>query len=90
MIQNAEKEVANIGIRLLDDAYLAWLSAESACERALHAWFKATGGSRAIAFSAYRAALDLEDAAAHDLQRLWELAGPCREALVDDEDAVRE
>ncbi len=85
MIENAEKDVAEIGIRLLDDAYLAWLSAESVCERSLHAWFKATGGSRAIAYCAYRAALDLEDAAARDLQRLWELAQPCRTWLVEPE-----
>jgi hypothetical protein len=89
MIENAETEVAKIGIRLLDDAYLAWLSAESTCEGSLHAWFEGTGGSRAIAFSAYRAALDREEAAARDLQRLSELAGPCHERLVPGEEGVR-
>ncbi|MBV9310655.1 MAG: hypothetical protein JOZ73_07480 [Solirubrobacterales bacterium] len=85
MIENAERDVAEIGIRLLDDAYLAWLTAESVCERSLHAWFKATGASRATAYCAYRAALDLEDAAARDLQRLWELAQPCRTWIVKPE-----
>ena len=85
MIENAERDVAEIGIRLLDDAYLAWLTAESVCERSLHAWFKATGGNRTVAYSAYRAALDLEAAAARDLQRLWELAQPCRAWLVEPE-----
>ena len=46
MTDNATTEVAAIGVRLLDDAYLAWFSAESECELALHAWFQRTDGAR--------------------------------------------
>lgn len=81
MIDNVETEVAQIGVRLLDDAYLAWFSAETDCEIALRAWFDAAG-DRHTAYFAYRAALDREAAAASDLQRLWRLAEPCRETLV--------
>jgi hypothetical protein len=82
MITNAETELAEIGVRLLDDAYLAWFSAESEAERALRAWSGGLGGDRTAAYAAYRAALDREEAAARDLQRLSELAEPCRESLV--------
>jgi hypothetical protein len=34
-----------------------------------------------MAYAAYRAALDREEAAAQDLERLWELAEPCRASL---------
>jgi hypothetical protein len=74
-------DVAEIGIRLLDDAYLAWLAAESEAENALKAWVEPGGVDRASAYCAYRAAVDREEAAARDLKRLWELAGPCRETL---------
>jgi hypothetical protein len=43
MLDNIETEVASIGVRLFDDAYLAWFSAESECEAALQAWFQSTG-----------------------------------------------
>lgn len=82
MINNATTEVAEIGVRLLDDAYLAWFSAESECERALHAWFHATGCSEAQAYFSYRAALDREEAAARDLARLAGLTEACSETLV--------
>jgi hypothetical protein len=74
MIESTETEVAAIGIRLIDDAYLAWFSAESESENALRGWFQATGERRAGAYVAYRAAVDREEAAARDLQRLWRLA----------------
>jgi hypothetical protein len=78
MTQNEEAEVGQIGIRLLDDAYLAWLTAESDSERALHFWFEEIHG-RCGAYLAYAAALDREQAAANDLQRLSELVTPyCR------------
>lgn len=82
MIENVDTTVAQIGVRLLDDAYLAWFSAESECEGALRAWFQAAGAQRASAYVAYRAALDREEAAARDLARLWQVSTPCREALV--------
>lgn len=82
MIDKAETQVAAIGVRLLDDSYLAWFSAESECERALHAWFRTTGDRRATAYFAYRAALDREEAAARDLERLWHLAEPYHDPIV--------
>jgi len=82
MIDKAETELAAIGVRLLDDSYLAWFSAESECEQALHAWSRATGDQRATAYFAYRAALDREEAAARDLERLWRMAEPCRNPVL--------
>ena len=74
-------ELAEIGVRLLDDAYSAWFDAESDCQQALRAWFNGTSSSREEAYFAYRAALDREEAAAGDLQRLSQLAQPCRDSL---------
>jgi hypothetical protein len=76
MIKNAETELTQTDLRALDDAYLAWFSAESECESALHAWLEGAGGDGATAYAVYRAALDREEAAARDLQRLWELPEP--------------
>jgi hypothetical protein len=81
MTERLAREVAEIGVRLLDDAYMAWFAAESECERALQAWSEETRHNRADAYWAYSAALDREEAAARDLQRLEELALPCRERL---------
>ena len=78
---NLARDVAEIGVRLLDDAYITWFAAESECEQALRAWFGATPNTRAGAYASYRAALDREDAAARDLERLWDLARPCHETL---------
>jgi len=89
MIDHIDTELAEIGVRLLDDAYLAWFSAESECEGALHAWFDAAGDERASAYLSYRAALDREEAAARDLARLWQVSAPCREALVPGNESVR-
>ena len=78
MFADIGTELASIGVRLLDDAYLAWLTAESESEMALKAWWRSTGSNQARAYAAYRAALDREEAAAHDLERLWRLSEPCR------------
>ena len=67
-------ELAEIGIRLLDEAHVAWQRAELECERALRAWYDGSPRTSADRYLAYRAALDREHAAAHDLERLWELA----------------
>ena len=72
-----EHELAKIGVRLIDGAYMAWLVAERDCEQAMMAWQE----ERPDAYWAYRAALDREEAAALDLQRLSELAGPCQREL---------
>ena len=90
MTDNATTEVAAIGVRLLDDAYLAWFSAEIECEQALHNWFQRTGELQAPAYLAFRAALDREQAAARDLERLWQLAEPCRSAVVHGTESVVE
>ena len=65
-------DVAAIGIRLLDDAYMAWRAAEGECEEALQRWL---ARAHTRAYPAYRAALEREEAAARDLQRLSEIAG---------------
>jgi hypothetical protein len=68
-----------IAERVLDDARMTWLAAEIDSEHALHAWFDASARQRAGAYLAYRAAVEHEQAAADDLQRLSELTQPCRE-----------
>jgi hypothetical protein len=69
----AVREVAEIAIRLLDDAYMSWHRAEIECHDALRAWLDS--GSRHCTDTdfAYRAALDREEAAARDLERLSHL-----------------
>lgn len=83
MIDKVEHEIAEIGVRLLDGAYVAWLVEETESERALRAWFDA-GSSSTEAYLAYRAAVEREEAAAHDLERLWRLAQPCEDTLARD------
>jgi hypothetical protein len=75
------RELAEIGVRLLDDAYLTWCRAARDSELALSAWREDTACSDAQAYCAYRAALEREDAAARDLERLSELTRPCQDAL---------
>ncbi len=77
MIQNAHTELADIGAVLLEDAYLAWFSAETECELALRAWFAAAPGDEVGAYLAYRAALDGEEAAARRLERFHAVAATC-------------
>jgi len=69
-----ERALAEIGLRLLDDAYSRWLVAESEAAEQLQTWLGAGGRSRQDSYCAYVAALDREHAAAHDLQRLLEIA----------------
>lgn len=76
------REIALIGIRLLDDAYLAWVAAEAEAEDALRAWSEGVSGQNGAGYQAYRAAVDREEAAARDLRRLHELTAICLEALV--------
>ncbi|HTX09949.1 MAG TPA: hypothetical protein VME22_15120 [Solirubrobacteraceae bacterium] len=74
-------ELAEIGIRLLDEAHIAWQRAELDCEQALRAWYDGPPRSATELYLSYRAALDREHAAARDLERLWELARSGHEAL---------
>jgi hypothetical protein len=70
-------DLAEIGVRLLDDAHAAWVAAEIDSSRALGDWSAASPRDRDAMYASYRAALDREEAAARDLHRLCELAGPC-------------
>lgn len=81
MADTVEIDVAKIGIRLIDDAYTAWIAAQSESTEALHAWFDRRFRHDEL-YYAYRAALDREEAAALDLQRLAEVAGVCRDVLM--------
>jgi hypothetical protein len=74
-------ELAEIGIRLLDEAHVAWQRAELECEEALRAWYDGPPRASTDLYLGYRAALDREHAAAHDLERLWEIAREGHEAL---------
>jgi hypothetical protein len=71
-----------IGVRHIDDAYLAWFYAEDEAETMLRGGFQATGERRKVAYLAYRAALEREEAAARDVERLWLLASSCRDVVV--------
>ena len=74
MTDELADEVARISVRLLDDAYMAWRAAEGECEEALCRWCAGASRDGAEAYSMYRAALDREEAAARDLQKLHEVA----------------
>jgi hypothetical protein len=80
--RNTSHDLAAIGVRLLDEAHMTWVAAEVESEQALHAWLEGTTPNRAAAYAAYRAAIDSEEAAARDLQRLYVLTLPCQEQLV--------
>jgi hypothetical protein len=79
--RNASHDLAVIGVRVLDHAHMTWIAAEVESEQALRAWFKAAAPQRATAYLTYRAAVDREEAAARDLQRLCELTRPYQERL---------
>ena len=79
--RSSSHDLAVIAVRVLDDAHMTWVVAEVDSDRALHAWFDAGAPKRAGAYLTYRAAVDREEAAARDLQRLSELTQPCREWL---------
>ena len=67
------RDVLQAGIRLVDEAHASWTMATVQCAEALRAWFEAGPSHRCTANLAYRAALDREEAAARDLERLWAL-----------------
>jgi hypothetical protein len=60
---------------------MTWIPAEVESEHALRAWFVADAPRSAGAYLADRAAVDREEAAARDLQRLSELTQPYQERL---------
>jgi hypothetical protein len=71
-LEAARGDVALIAMRLFDDVYTAWNLAEIECQNALRAWRDA-GACAEDAYRAYRAALDREEAAARDLERLMRI-----------------
>ena len=79
--RNTSRDLALIGVRLLDDAHMTWVAAEIESECALRAWVDAVTPQRAGAYLAYLAAVDREEAAARDLQRLSELTQPYQDQL---------
>ena len=92
MTEELAHEVARIGVRLLDEAYMVWCAAESECEKALRGWSVGTSAAGAEAYCTYRAALDREEAAARDLQKLYEVAQSYPQTLAQPENtaAVRD
>jgi len=81
MTDDPRHEVVNLSVRLLDDAYMAWFVAEGDCEVALQAWCQALDRGP-DAYLSYQAALDREEAAARDLQRLVELTRPAHDGAL--------
>jgi hypothetical protein len=79
--RNTSRNLAVIAVRVLDDAHMTWVAAEVDSEHALHGWFDAGAPQRAGAYLAYHAAVDREEAAARDLQRLSDLTQPYQERL---------
>jgi len=53
-----------------DDAYTAWFNANHLCAVALRAWHEAAPAARAQSHRLYLEALELEEAAAAELERL--------------------
>ncbi len=76
---NARRDLTVIALRALEDAHMTWIAAEVESEHALRAWADAGATHGTGAYLAYRAAVDREEAAARDLQRLCELIQPYRE-----------
>jgi hypothetical protein len=72
---------AVIAIRARDVAHMAWIMAEVESEHALRAWFDTDAPQDAYAYRVYRAAVDREEAAARDLQRLSQLTQPAHQRL---------
>jgi hypothetical protein len=70
------RDAAELGERLLDDAHTRWRIAEGEAEQALDAWRERASGTCASRYRAYLAAVEREEAAARDLQRLSEIASP--------------
>jgi hypothetical protein len=83
--RSTSRDLAVIAVRVLDDAHMTWVAAEVEAGYALRAWFDAGARPGAGAYHAYRAAVDREEAAARDLQRLSELTRPLQEQLARSE-----
>jgi hypothetical protein len=80
LTKNEEKVLAAIKTRLRGNAFMAWCSAEHEAGCALKAWLDGSGNTDT--YLTYRAALDREEAAARDLQRLSTLTKPAERRLL--------
>ena len=78
---DTSRDLTVIAVRVLDDAHMTWVAAEVESEYALRAWFDGGAPQGADAYLTYRAAVDREEAAARDLQRLSELTQPSQKRL---------
>ena len=83
--RNTSRDLAVIAARVLDDTHMTWVAAEVESAHALRAWFDAGAPQGAGTYLVYRAAVDREEAAARDLQRLSDLTQPCQEWLARSE-----
>lgn len=79
MNDEQNRDITVIGVRLADQAHAVWLAAAADATEAYDAWGDAVHQDRGLRYAAYHAALDREESAARDLERVWELARPCRE-----------
>jgi hypothetical protein len=79
------QDIARIGVRLLDDAYTSWRTAQTECHHALQEWFQVGRCRSEERYFAYCATLEREAMAAADLQRLWHLTESCRALLTVEE-----
>jgi hypothetical protein len=70
MKREIAQEARGSEARLIDDAHRIWVAAATDCARALRSWFRSTSRNSTDAYWNYRAALDREEAAAHDLELL--------------------
>jgi hypothetical protein len=75
MTEQDQQEAAAEAVRLREDAYISWAAAEIEAGTALQTWFAATESRRPLAYAVYLAALEREEAAAHDVERLSALVG---------------
>jgi hypothetical protein len=69
-------ELVDAKIRLIDEAHFSWSLAALESEDALWAWCDAHPTERRAANLSYRAALDREEAAARELERLAAIVAP--------------
>ena len=75
MSEQDQHDAVAEAIRLREDAYISWAAAEIEAGTALRTWFAATASRRPLAYAVYLAALEREEAAAHDVERLSALVG---------------
>jgi hypothetical protein len=75
MTKKREEELVDASTLVSGEVYLAWFVAAAESARALRAWLDGSAREHGALYGAYRAALDREEAAACNLQRLSAAAG---------------